>query len=293
MAIFNGSGVALVTPFNENGINYDVLKEQLEFIIAGGSKAVTVLGTTGEPSTMTLEEKNSVIKFCIKTVNKRIPVIVGSGGNNTAVAIEASMKAESLGANALLIVTPYYNKCTQNGLIAHYKAISDKVNIPIIVYNVPGRTGLNIAPATAAKLAEIKNIKAIKEASGNIEQIMEVARLTKGKLDLYSGDDNLIVPIMSLGGIGVISVAANIIPDKIEKIVSLCSQNKFSEATALQFELTPFIKTLFCEVNPIPAKKALQYLGLNVGLPRLPLTEMETENAVKLKTEMQKFGLIK
>lgn len=291
--LFSGSGVALITPFDKNGINFKALDQIIEHIIDGGTSALFVLGTTGEPSTMTKEEKLSVIDFAVKKVNKRIPVFAGSGGNNTEEVVNISKEFEALKADGLLIVTPYYNKCTQNGVVAHYKCVSDAVNIPIVAYNVPGRTGFNIAPATAVKLADIKNVAAIKESSGNIEQIMDIIRLTKDKMDFYSGDDILTVASMVLGGKGVISVAANIIPKMISKMAKLCLDNNYNEAVQLQLKLAPFIKALFSEVNPIPIKKAMQLAGFDVRVPRLPLTEMESETTAKLKAEMIALGIIK
>lgn len=293
MALFKGSGVAMVTPFDENGVNYSAVDKLIEHIISGNSGALFVCGTTGEPSTMSSLERETLISYCIKKVNRRIPVFAGSGGNNTAETVRFSKRCEELGVDGLLVVTPYYNKCTQNGLIAHFSAISDAVNVPIIAYNVPTRTGFNIQPETYVKLSAIKNIKAIKEASGNIDQVLEVARLMHGKLDLYSGDDSLALVAMSLGAIGVISVAANVIPEKISKMTALALEEKYSQAREIQFEIAPFVKTLFSEVNPIPCKKALQFIGIPVGAPRLPLTEMEPAHAEVLKAEMQKLKLIK
>lgn len=291
-SLFKGSGVALVTPFDENGVNFDTLGKLIDHIVKGKTDALFVLGTTGEPSTMTLEEKKSVLEFSISRVAKKIPVFAGSGGNNTAEAVKQSKLFEDMGADGLLVVTPYYNKCTQNGVVSHYKAISDAVKTPIVAYNVPTRTGFNIAPATALRLSEIKNIRALKEASGDIDQVLDVARLLDGKMDFYSGDDSLTVPAMALGAMGVISVAANVIPEKIHNMAALCLDGEFTEAKKIQFSIAEFVKALFSEVNPIPCKKALEFLGFNVGVPRLPLTEMESVHAEKLKTEMQKIGII-
>ncbi len=292
MALFTGSGVAMITPFTQDGINYDALGKIIEHIIKGKTNALFVLGTTGEPSTMTREEKEKVLEFSIAKVNKRIPVFAGAGGNNTSDAVDFARRCEKIGADGLLVVTPYYNKCTQNGAVAHYQAISDAVNVPIVAYNVPGRTGFNIAPSTCLSLAKIKNIRAIKEASGNIDQILEAARLTDGKLDLYSGDDSLTVPAMSIGAKGVISVAANVIPETIHNMAALCLENRFLEAAKIQFSIATFVKALFSEVNPIPCKKAMQLLGFDAGIPRLPLTEMEPEHTELLKAEMKKLSLI-
>lgn len=291
MALFKGSGVALVTPLNEKGVNFDVLDKLIDHILDGGTNALFVCGTTGEPSTMTVAERESMIDFAVKKVDRRIPVFAGSGGNNTAEAVKFSQKCEQLGVDGLLVVTPYYNKCTQNGCVAHYRAIAESVNIPIVAYNVPTRTGFNIAPATAVKLSEIKNIVALKEASGDIDQLLDVARLIRGKMDLYSGDDSLTVPAMSIGAKGVISVAANVIPHKIAQMTSCCLKGDFAAAADIQFEIAPFVKTLFSEVNPIPCKKAMQLIGIDVGAPRLPLTEMEPEHTQIMRQEMLKLGL--
>lgn len=292
MALFKGAGVALVTPFSENGVNYDALDALLTHVLDGGADALFACGTTGEPSTMTKEERTSVISACVKKAKGRVPVFAGSGGNNTAEAIAFSQTCEKLGVDGLLVVTPYYNKCTQNGAYAHYKAISDSVHIPIIAYNVPTRTGFNLAPATIARLAELKNVRGIKEASGDIDQMLEVARLVRGKMDFYSGDDSLTVPSMSIGAKGVISVAANVIPRQMHDIVSLCEKGNYEQAASLAFTVYPFVKKLFCEVNPIPCKKALQLMGIDAGTPRLPLTEMEPEHTEALREEMAKLGLI-
>lgn len=293
MALFKGSGVAMITPFDENGIAFDALDKLIAHLLKGGTNAIFTCGTTGEPSTMTENERLSVIDFTLKKVNKRIPVFAGSGGNNTAEAALFSRKCENLGVDGLLVVTPYYNKCTQNGAVAHYKAISDAVNIPIVAYNVPTRTGFNLLPTTVQKLTDIKNVRAVKEASGDICQMLDIAALTRGRLDLYSGDDSLTVPAVSLGAMGVISVAANVVPDKIAQMTALALKGDYENAREIQFQLSPLMKALFSEVNPIPCKKALQFLGFAVGAPRLPLTEMETEHSEKLKDEMRKLGLVK
>ena len=293
MSIFTGSGVALITPFTENGVNFDALGKLIDHTVKGKTDAMFILGTTGEPSTMTKSEKESVIDFTMKRVGKKIPVFVGSGGNNTADVIEWSKRVQSMGVDGLLVVTPYYNKCTQNGVLAHYKAVADAVKIPIVAYNVPTRTGFNMKPETIARLADIKNMAAVKEASGDIDQLLEVARLTKGKIDFYSGDDSLTVPAMSIGAKGVISVAANVIPEKVHNMAALCFNNQYEKACEIQFEIAPFVKSLFSEVNPIPCKKALQLMGFDVGIPRLPLTEMEPETTAKMAEHMRKLGLIK
>ncbi|MDR2201501.1 MAG: 4-hydroxy-tetrahydrodipicolinate synthase [Clostridiales bacterium] len=293
MSLFKGSGAALVTPFNAGGVNLDALGKLIDFVIDGGTDALFVLGTTGEPSTMTRAEKERVLEFSIARAAKRAPVFAGSGANDTLAAVEQSKRFADMGADGLLVVTPYYNKCTQNGCVAHYAAVSDAVKIPIVAYNVPTRTGFNIAPATAARLADIKNVRALKEAGGDIDQIIEVAKLLHDKMDWYSGDDSLTVPCMSLGAKGVISVAANVIPKQVRDMTALCLSGDYPGAAELQFKILAFVKTLFKEVNPIPCKKALQFIGIDAGVPRLPLTEMEKANADILFGEMKKIGLVR
>lgn len=292
MSLFTGSGVAMVTPFDENGVNYNATDALLEHIIKGGTDCLFVLGTTGEPSTMLEEEKTEFVKYVIEKIDKKIPVVVGSGSNSTLKAINYSRKYEDMGADGLLVVTPYYNKCTQKGAVEHYKAIADNVEIPIIAYNVPSRTGFNLSATAVDKLCDIKNIVGIKEASGDINHILDIARVTDGKIDLYSGDDSLTIPTISLGGKGIISVAGNVVPDMIHKMSILALNQNFKAATQIQFKLTNFMRLLFCEVNPIPCKKALQFLGIDVGLPRLPLTEMEENAAIRLRDEMKALKLI-
>ncbi len=292
MPLFKGSGVAMITAFGQKGINYDAQEKIIEHIITGGSDAIFVCGTTGEPSTMTAAEREALIAFTVKSARGRVPVFAGSGGNNTAEAVQFSKRCEALGADGLLVVTPYYNKCTQNGLIRHFSAIGEAVGIPILVYNVPTRTALNVLPETAEKLAGVKNVRAVKEASGDIHQISEVIRLTGKTLDVYSGDDSLTVPAMSLGAAGVISVAANVIPRQMHDMAVLCASGKFTEAAALHFQYARLMKLLFCEVNPIPVKKAMNLLGFAAGVPRLPLTEMEPDNAERLAKEMKELGII-
>ena len=299
MSIFKGCAVAMVTAFNDKkgstskqGINLDAQKNIIEHLIKGGVDGIVVCGTTGEPSTMTHIERDMLVEFTVKTVNKRIPVIVGSGGNDTLEAIEFSKKAEYLGADALMIVTPYYNKCTQKGLFTHFKAINDAVKSPIIAYNVPPRTGMTIKPETALDLSNLKNIVAIKEASGDIHEISKIIKLTKGKMDLYSGYDSLTVPAVSLGALGVISVAANVVPHLTKQVAHLSLQGDFKGACEVHYQLAPLMDLLFCEVNPIPAKKALEFMGFGGMQPRLPLTEMETKNADKLKAELVNLGIL-
>lgn len=292
MSIFKGSGVAIVTPFTETGVDFNKLKELLEWHVKEGTDAIIICGTTGEASTMTEAERKETIKFTVDTINKRIPVIAGTGSNNTAQAIAMSKWAESIGVDGLLVITPYYNKTTQKGLYEHFKAISDSVNTPIIIYNVPSRTGMNILPKTLKQLCELKNIQAIKEASSNIAQIAQIKALCRDKLDIYSGNDNEIISIMSLGGIGVISVLANIIPNDVHKLCSLYSDGKHEEALNIQLDTLALTNALFIETNPIPVKTAMNILGMKVGGLRLPLCDMGTDNLNILKEEMKAYGLI-
>ena len=294
MAIFKGAGVAIATPFKENGeVNYEEFERLIEFQIENGTDAIIVCGTTGEAATMSEEEHMDVVKFCIDKVAKRIPVIAGTGSNCTETAVKLSKLAEEYGADGLLLVTPYYNKATQGGLIAHFSAVAKEVNIPIILYNVPSRTGCNILPETAVKLArEYKNIVGIKDATGNISQTTKMMQLAEGCIDLYSGDDDQIVPIMSIGGLGVISVLSNIAPRQTHEICQKCLEGDYAAARELHFKAFPLVKALFSEVNPIPVKSALKMVGFAAGPLRLPLTEMEPENQEKLRAEMKKFGLI-
>jgi len=291
VSVFTGSCVALVTPFTDEGVNFESLANLIEFQIREGTDAILVCGTTGEPPTMTRDEKYSVIGFTVEKVAKRVPVIAGTGGYNTATVIEDSKEAERLGADALLIVTPYYNKTTQKGLIQHYAAIADAVHIPIIIYNVPGRTGLNVAPSTLKELSKIDNIVGIKEASGNIAQVTEMARLCGDKIDIYSGDDNIVVPILALGGKGVISVVANIAPRDTHEMVAKFLNGDIEGSRKLQFKLNPLIEALFLEVNPIPVKTALNLMGMNAGKLRMPLTDMSEQNLEILKKRMVEYGL--
>ena len=288
--IFKGTATALITPFTENGIDFASLDALLDDQVKNGVNALVILGTTGEPATMSLDEKKSVIEFTVKKLKGKLPIIVGTGANSTKAAVEMSVLAEKMGADALLVVTPYYNKATQQGLIAHYTAIADAVNLPIICYNVPGRTGVNLLPATFAKIAEHKNIAAIKEASGNMEQIEEAIRLSKGKADVYSGDDGITVPVMAMGGIGVISVASNVAPKFTSDMTSAMLAGDIAKAAEMQLKMLPFVKALFSEVNPIPVKKAAQLKGLCNGILRLPLTEMTEENTKKLAELLPDFN---
>lgn len=292
MSIFTGAGVALCTPFTQDGVNFDAFGKLIDFQIDGGTDALIVNGTTGEPSTMSEEEKRAALSFALERTAGRIPVIAGTGGNDTKKVIAASIEAQKMGADALLIVTPYYNKATQKGLIAHYTAVADAVDIPIIVYNVPGRTGLNMLPETLAALVEHPNIAGMKEASGNLAQVSEMARLCGDKCDLYSGEDGLVVPLLSVGGKGVISVVSNIAPRIMHDMVEKFLSGDIASARELQFKVNPLAAALFCEVNPIPAKTALRLIGIDAGPLRLPLTEMSDANLARLKREMQAFGLI-
>lgn len=287
--IFKGTATALITPFTRDGVDFESFDRILDDQLAGGVDAVVVLGTTGEPATMTAAEKKAVIEFAVKKLKGKLPVIVGTGANSTAAAVEMSLTAESLGADALLLVTPYYNKATQQGLIAHFTAVADAVHAPIICYNVPGRTGVNLLPATFAALAEHPNIAAIKEASGNMEQIEEVIRLTEGKAVVYSGDDGITVPVMAMGGMGVISVASNAAPRFTSEMTSAFLAGDLKKAAKMQLDMLPFVRALFSEVNPIPVKKAMQLRGLCNGILRLPLTEMTSENAAKLEKLLPAF----
>ena len=290
--LFKGCGTAIATPFTEDGVNFEEFAKLIEFQIKQGVDSIVVCGTTGESSTMTDEERKTTIKFAVDTVNGRIPVIAGTGSNNTKHAIELSKYAESIGADGVLLVTPYYNKTTQAGLIAHYTAIAKEIHIPIILYNVPSRTGVNILPATALELSKIENIVAIKEASGNISQVAEIARLCGDNLSIYSGNDDQIIPILSLGGIGVISVLSNIAPKYTHDIVYHYLNGKNKLALDMQLNAIELINSLFCEVNPIPVKAALNMMGYHFGKPRLPLVEMSSANADILKKNLNTFRKI-
>lgn len=288
---FHGSATALITPFTETGVNFDTLGKLIEYQIEGGTDAIVFLGTTGEPSTMSQEEKLAVMQYAVKTVNHRAKVIFGCGSNHTAKAVEAAKTAETLGADGLLAVTPYYNKCTQNGLVEYYKAICAAVSIPVIAYNVPGRTGVEIQPATMAKIAEIPNVAGIKDAGGNMSKTMETFRLIREKCDLYSGEDALNLPILACGGAGVISVLSNIAPKEVKKLCDLVRTGNVTEAIALNDKMLPLANACFVEVNPIPVKAAANLLGFNAGTPRAPLTEIEPANCEKLLNAMKNFGL--
>ena len=294
MAIFTGAGVAIVTPMKPNGeVNYEKLGEIIEEQIANETDAIVICGTTGESSTLTHEEHLEAIRYTIDKVNKRIPVIAGTGSNCTETAIWMSQEAEKMGADGLLLVSPYYNKATQKGLIAHYTAIANAVKLPIILYNIAGRTGINIEPKTLLYLAEnVENIVAVKEASGNISQIADIAAMTRGKMDIYSGNDDQIVPILSLGGKGVISVLSNIAPKYTHDIVANYMAGNVEESCKMQLDVLPLVRALFCEVNPIPVKYALNLMGYDFGIPRLPLVELSDSNKEKLKAIMKKHNLL-
>ena len=280
MAIFKGAGVAMVTPMKDNGeIDYEVLGQLIEDQIAGHTDAIIICGTTGEAPTLEDDEHLEAIRYTVDKTAGRIPVIAGTGSNNTAHAIMMSKEAQKMGADGCLLVAPYYNKATQNGLVRHFAAIAGAVDIPCILYNVPSRTGSNILPETALRLAnEVENIVGIKEASGNIGQVGKLAAICEGKLDIYSGNDDQIVPICALGGIGVISVLSNVAPRETHNMVEYCMMNRYDKARQLQHKALDLVNALFCEVNPIPVKAALRMQGFEVGNPRLPLTEMEPEH---------------
>lgn len=295
MAVFTGAGVAIVTPFKENGeVNYEEFAKQIELQIAGETDAIIVCGTTGEASTLSHEEHLDVIRYCIKVVNGRIPVVAGTGSNCTETAVYLSQEAEKAGADALLVVTPYYNKATQKGLYEHFKIVADSVKIPVILYNIPGRTGgVNILPETVVRLCtEVENIVGVKDATGNISQVAKMMSLANGKVDLYSGNDDQIVPILSLGGKGVISVLSNIAPKQTHDICAKYFEGDVEGSRKIQLDAIELIDALFCEVNPIPVKKAMNLMGLNAGSLRRPLTEMEDANAKKLEKAMKEFGIL-
>lgn len=294
MAVFTGAGVAIVTPFKANGeVDYEKFAELIEFQIAEGTDAIIVCGTTGESSTLTHEEHLDVIRYCVKQVAGRIPVVAGTGSNCTDTAIYLSTEAEKSGVDALLLVSPYYNKATQKGLYMHYKAVADSVKIPCIIYNVPSRTGCNVLPETVVKLCrEVENIVGVKEASGNISQITKLMALADGKVDLYSGNDDQIVSLLALGGKGVISVLSNVAPKQTHDICAKFFAGDVAGSCAEQLRAIPLCNALFCEVNPIPVKKALSLMGKGGGILRMPLTEMEEENAAKLEKAMKEYGIL-
>ena len=293
MSIFKGAAVAIITPFQENReINYPKLAEIIDDQIAHHTDAIVICGTTGESSTLTHEEHLEAIRFTVEHVAGRVPVIAGTGSNCTETAIYLSTEAEKYGADALLVVTPYYNKATQKGLIAHYTAIAESVNLPIIMYNVPSRTGCNIQPETAAYLAKnVKNIAGIKEASGNISQIAKLMQLAEGQIELYSGNDDQVVPIMALGGLGVISVLSNVAPQQTHDMAAKFLEGDVAGSREIQLKALPLIDALFCEVNPIPVKAAMNMMGWEAGPLRMPLTDMEPQNQERLRKAMIDFGI--
>ena len=291
--IFKGCGTAIVTPFNEDGVNFEEFGKLIEDQIKGNVDSIVVCGTTGESSTMTIEERKETISYAVKKVNGRIPIIAGTGGNCTKSVIEFTKWAESAGVDGALIVTPYYNKTTQAGLVAHYTAIAKETSLPIILYNVPGRTGMNITPATCKELSKIDNIVAIKEASGNLSQVAEIANLCGNELNIYSGNDDQITPILAVGGIGVISVLSNVAPKYTHDLIENFQNGNVSEAVKMQLKALPLVNALFCEVNPIPAKTALNMIGYDMGTPRLPLIEMSDSGKDTLRNALVDFGLLK
>ena len=292
MSVFTGAGVAIVTPFHEDfSINYEAFAELIEYQIANSTDAIIVMGTTGESATTTIEEHIDAIRFCVKTVNGRVPVVAGTGSNSTDTAIHLSVEAQECGADALLIVSPYYNKATQNGLYSHYKTIAASVKLPIILYNVPSRTGCNILPETVVRLCrDVENIVGVKEACGNISQIAKLFALADGKVDVYSGNDDQIVPILSMGGKGVISVLSNVAPRQTHDICQLYFDGKVKESAALQLKAIPLVDALFCEVNPIPVKKGVELMGIAAGTLRMPLSEIEPAHEEILRKAMADFG---
>ena len=294
MAVFEGAGVALITPFKENGeVNYEKLEELVEEQIADGTDAIIACGTTGEASTMSHEEHLDVIRFVCEKVKGRLPVVAGTGSNCTETAVYLSEEAEKLGADAVLQVSPYYNKATQKGLYKHFAAVAEAIRIPVILYNIPGRTGVNIAAGTIADLCKnVDNIVGVKEASGNFSAIAQLMNLTDGNIDLYSGNDDQIVPILSLGGKGVISVLSNIAPQQTHDICAAFFAGNAMESARLQLAAIPLIEALFCEVNPIPVKAAMNMMGKGAGPLRLPLTEMEPQNQARLRAAMEAYGIL-
>ena len=294
MAIFKGAGVAIVTPFKADGeVNYEEFGRQIDFQINNGTDAIIVCGTTGEAACLTEDEHVKVIDYCVKHVNHRVPIIAGTGSNCTDTAVYLSQEAEKLGVDGLLVVTPYYNKATQKGLIDHFTIIANSVHVPIILYSVKSRTGVNINPETAATLVrDVPNIVGIKEASGDIAQVAKIMALTDGNIDLYSGNDNEVVPVMSLGGIGVISVVSNVAPSYMHNLCMNYLNGDADEARRMQVKVIELVDALFCEVNPIPVKHAMNLMGMNAGPMRRPLSPMEPDNLERLKRAMKNFGLL-
>lgn len=294
MAIFTGAGVAIVTPMKANGeVNYEKFGELIDWQIENGTDAIIVCGTTGEASTLTHEEHLDTIKYCVERVAGRVPVVAGTGSNCTETAIYLSTEAEKYGVDGLLVVSPYYNKATQNGLYEHFKAIADSVKVPVILYNVPSRTGCNILPETVVRLCkDVDNILGVKEASGDISQVAKLAALSKGCVDIYSGNDDQIVPIMSLGGVGVISVLSNVAPRQTHEICQKYLDGDVEGSRKMQLEAIDLCSALFCEVNPIPVKKALNLMGKEAGSLRRPLTDMEEKNTARLEKAMKEYGIL-
>ena len=288
----SGSATALVTPFSKAGVDFDELGKLIEFQIESGTSALVVLGTTGEPATLSDEEKTEIIRYAVDKVKGRVKVLIGTGSNDTYKAVASSKRAQDLGADGVLCVTPYYNKCTQRGLVEYYKAICSSITLPVIAYNVPSRTGVNILPATAAEIAAIPNLAGIKEASGNIVQAAEVMHAIKGKCDLYSGEDAVNLPILALGGAGVISVVSNIAPVLVKKMCEYALANDIRAAVGIHEKLLPLTAACFTEVNPIPVKAALNLMGFKVGAPRSPLTEAEGPTKEILKNAMKEAGIL-
>ncbi|MGN0818365.1 MAG: 4-hydroxy-tetrahydrodipicolinate synthase [Candidatus Coproplasma sp.] len=288
---FTGTATAMITPFTEDGINFDAFGKMIDYQIENGTDVLVVLGTTGEPATMSEDEKLAVMKFAIEKNAGRAKIVFGTGSNCTAKAVEASKRAEALGADGLLVVTPYYNKCTQKGIVEYYKTICEAVNVPVIAYNVPPRTGVNILPATAEELSYLPNMAGIKEACGNMEQICETMRRIRPRMDLYSGDDNLNIPIMAIGGAGLISVVSNIAPKQVKEVAALVAKGKLERANKIQDKLLPLIDACFIEVNPIPVKSGCAMIGFDAGVPRAPLTELEEDHKTVMKKCIKKAGL--
>lgn len=294
MSLFTGAGVALITPMNEDGsVNYPVMKELIEFQIANDTDALIICGTTGEASVLSDEDQVECVRFAVEVTAGRIPVIAGSGSNHTQHGMDLSIACEKAGADGLLLVTPYYNKATQNGLIKHFTKIANAVKIPVILYNVPSRTGCNMLPKTVLELSKVSNIVAIKEASGDLSQIASLASILPDDFDIYSGNDDQILPVMSLGGVGVISVLSNIAPKETHDMIDLFLKGENKKAIKLQLDAIDLVNAIFIEVNPIPVKKAMQLMGYNVGNCTLPLCDMEDDNLEILKTSMKAYGLIK
>lgn len=289
---FSGSATAMITPFyNDGGVNFESFGRMIEYQIENGTDALVVLGTTGEPATMTEDEKVAVMKFAKERVAGRVKLIFGTGSNSTAKAVAATKRAEELGADGILAVTPYYNKCTQKGIVEYYRSICEATTLPVIAYNVPPRTGVNILPATAEELSCIPNMAGIKEACGNMEQICETMRRIRPRMDLYSGDDNLNIPIMAIGGAGLISVASNIVPKQIKEVATAMQKCRLAKANKIHEKILPLIDACFVEVNPIPVKAGCNMIGLDAGVPRAPLTELEEEHKKLMKKCLKSAGV--